>query len=61
MMSCKKTSRLLSQQRDRTLSAYETVSVKLHLMMCGACSNLRNNLDLLHKACGHLGDQSKLK
>lgn len=55
MMSCKKTSRLMSQQLDRKLSRYETVSIRLHLMMCSGCTNFANNLALLRKACHRTG------
>ena len=61
MMSCKKTSRLVSLQLDRKLSRYESASVYLHLMMCSGCANFANNLALLRKACRRAGEDIREK
>lgn len=51
MISCKKTTELLSQQLDRKLSAYETMALRFHLMMCTGCTNFRRNMNFLRTAC----------
>lgn len=51
MMSCKKATHLLSQRMDRKLTPRETLSLNFHLMMCHGCTNFRNNLTFLRKAC----------
>lgn len=59
MMSCKKNSRLLSKQLDCKLSRYEVLSVRVHLMMCGACANFAGNLQLLRAACRRTADRAE--
>jgi predicted anti-sigma-YlaC factor YlaD len=51
MMSCKKATHLMSQQLDRKLSTGEAMSLKFHLMMCTGCTNFRNNMAFLRRAC----------
>lgn len=51
MMSCKQATHLLSQQLDRQLSTSERMSLKFHLMMCTGCTNFRNNMGFLRRAC----------
>lgn len=51
MMSCKEATHLISQQLDRKLSAGEAMSLKFHLMMCTGCTNFKNNMAFLRKAC----------
>ena len=50
MMACKQASKLLSQSLDRPLSWSELMQLKLHLMMCGACSRFKKQLNLLRAA-----------
>lgn len=51
MMSCKTATHLLSEQLDRELTKSEAISLKVHLMMCTGCTNFRNNIAFLRKAC----------
>lgn len=51
MMSCKQATHLLSQRMDRKLSVGETLSLRFHLMMCDGCTNFKNNMSFLRKAC----------
>jgi hypothetical protein len=39
MLSCKETSRLLSQGEDRRLGFGERVALRLHLAICDGCRN----------------------
>lgn len=50
MMTCKQASKLLSQSLDHPLSWSELMQLKLHLMMCGACSRFKKQLNLLRAA-----------
>lgn len=61
MMSCKKATHLMSQQLDRKLSARETVALKFHLMMCTGCTNFKDNMSLLRKACERVLTDAELK
>lgn len=47
MLSCKEVSRVLSEARERRLGLWERISLKLHLMMCGGCTNFRKHLDFI--------------
>ena len=50
-MSCKQVTHLISEQLDRELSRREQMAMTFHLMMCTGCSNFRNNMRFLRKAC----------
>jgi hypothetical protein len=51
MMSCKKSTELMSQQLDRKLSTMETVALRFHLTLCRGCTNFKRNMDFLRTAC----------
>jgi hypothetical protein len=40
MLSCKETTRLLSQGEDRKLAFGERVALRLHLAICDGCRNV---------------------
>jgi len=50
MMTCKQASKLISQSLDRPLSWSELMRLKLHLMICNACSRFKKQLNLLRVA-----------
>ncbi|HEY0842905.1 zf-HC2 domain-containing protein [Methylotenera sp.] len=50
MMTCKQASKLISQSLDRPLSWSELMQLKLHLMICDACSRFKKQLNLLRVA-----------
>lgn len=58
MMSCKQMTELISQSLDRELNARERISLTFHLLMCDGCTNFRDNLQFLHKACQVLADEA---
>lgn len=51
MLMCRDLARIASEYIDGELGTMETVSVKMHLMMCGHCrtfiGNLRASIDLM--------------
>jgi len=49
-MTCKQASKLISQSLDRPLSWSELMQLKLHLMICDACSRFKKQLNLLRVA-----------
>ncbi|MWJ28808.1 zf-HC2 domain-containing protein [Halomonas sp. ZH2S] len=49
MIMCQRATELMSQRLDRPLSWLERVSLRLHLSMCGACSQCNRQFDLLHQ------------
>ncbi len=50
MMTCRQTSRLLSEALDRDLSAEERAAVELHLAKCAACTRCRGQFEELRRA-----------
>lgn len=49
MISCKKASHLISEGMDRRLSVGESIGLKIHLLMCGACAQILKQLKGLRK------------
>jgi hypothetical protein len=47
MMNCKEATRLLSEKKDRPLSAKEKMALKFHTMMCVGCRNFSRQMDAL--------------
>ncbi|HFQ91671.1 MAG TPA: zf-HC2 domain-containing protein [Chromatiales bacterium] len=50
MLSCKEVSKLISLSQDRSLSPWERVSVRLHLLACKLCRRYRKQLIFLTRA-----------
>lgn len=55
MISCRRASRLMSDELDRPLRRRERVALALHLAMCRACSRCRRQLGFLRRAARRLG------
>lgn len=49
-MSCKEATRHISQMQDRPLSLRERVLLRLHLLVCVACSRFERQVRLLRMA-----------
>ena len=50
MLSCKETTRLLSQGGDRKLAFGERVALRLHLAICNGCRNVKAQFRFLRLA-----------
>lgn len=50
MLDCKHASRLVSQSMDRRLSLRERLGLRLHLLLCDACSRFSTQMALLQQA-----------
>ena len=50
LLSCKETTRLLSQGEDRELGFGERVTLRLHLAICDGCRNVRAQFRFLRLA-----------
>jgi len=50
MMMCKEATRLMSLKQDRRLTFQESLSLRFHLTMCGACRQCDRQFSLLHRA-----------
>jgi hypothetical protein len=55
MLTCKHTTRLISQGQDRPLSLRERVMLRMHLMMCSGCSNFNKQILFIRTACRKIG------
>jgi hypothetical protein len=56
MLSCKETTRLLSQGEDRKLAFGERVALRVHLAICKGCRNVNTQLKFLRSAVKQLSD-----
>ena len=50
MLSCKETTRLLSQGEDRKLAFGERVALRVHLAICNGCRNVGTQFKFLRQA-----------
>ena len=56
LLSCKETTRLLSQGEDRKLAFGERVTLRLHLAICDGCSNVSRQFKFLRLAVQRLSE-----
>jgi hypothetical protein len=49
-LSCKQASRLLSDRQDRELDRVERLALRIHLLICNACTNFDKQLGFLRRA-----------
>ena len=59
--TCREVHRLVSEGLDRELSIIERVRMRLHLLVCGACTRFQDQMGLLRRAmrAAPLGDRRK--
>lgn len=50
MLTCKQASEIISQSYDRRLSWRERLSLRLHLLICDACTNFAKQMRFLRQA-----------
>lgn len=58
MLSCKQVSRIVSQGLDRELGFTERVRLRVHLAICGGCTNFSKQMAFLREAMARLAEQS---
>ena len=56
LLSCKETTRLLSQGEDRALGFGERVTLRLHLVICDGCRNVSAQFRFLRLAVRSLAE-----
>lgn len=54
LATCREATRLSSEALDRELSLSERTRLRLHLMICKACTNMQGQLGLMRKAMRNL-------
>ncbi len=57
MLNCKQTSELLSQGQDRPLTTFESMRLRLHLLLCAGCRNFNQQLEFMRAALRHYRDR----
>lgn len=48
--TCKEVHRLISEQMDRNLNMIEKTRLRVHMMICDACSNFSGQMKLIRRA-----------
>jgi Putative zinc-finger len=61
LLSCKETTRLLSQGEDRKLAFGERVALRVHLAICDGCTNVRAQFKFLRSAMKSLATDGDAK
>jgi hypothetical protein len=56
LLSCKETTRLLSQGEDRRLAFGERVALRVHLAICNGCRNVDKQFKFLRQAVHALAE-----
>jgi hypothetical protein len=54
MIDCREAARLISQHADRPLPLARRLQLRLHLVICDACSNFSRQVALLRRAINRL-------
>jgi hypothetical protein len=57
-LTCKEASHLLSQRGDRSLALGERIRLRLHLLICDACTNFSRQVETLRRAVRALRERS---
>jgi predicted anti-sigma-YlaC factor YlaD len=52
--TCKEVHRLVSEGMDRDLSVVERLRMRLHLVVCDACTNFNKQMSLIRRAMQQL-------
>lgn len=57
--TCREVHRLVSEGLDRNLTLVERVRMRLHLMICDACTNFETQMQLIRRAMHKLGTEDE--
>ena len=49
MMNCKHATKLMSQERDSSLSIKQQIELRFHMMMCSGCRNYNKQMAFIRK------------
>jgi hypothetical protein len=55
MIDCREASRLISRNADRPLPLGRRLQLRLHLLVCDACTNFSRQVRVLREALRRLG------
>ena len=48
--ACERISQLASERMERDLSIFESLGLRMHILMCSACRHYNKSLHVLHRA-----------
>ena len=54
MLSCKEVTRLVSQGLDRRLGLWDRLRLRVHLLICDACTAFSRQMEFLRRAVQRL-------
>lgn len=57
MMNCKQATQLMSESHDRTLTRWQRIGLKFHLLICNGCRAYNKHLDFISKAMQQMRDR----
>ncbi len=60
MLTCRHATRLISDKLDRSLSWFERLSLRVHLLGCGPCSRFRRAVRWLHNSLASAPETERL-
>jgi hypothetical protein len=60
MLTCRDTTRLISDDLDRTLTRFERLILGLHLLGCGPCRRFQRSLGWLHGSLASATDNVQM-
>lgn len=49
MMNCKHATKLMSQEKDSSLSLKQRIELRFHIMMCSGCRNYNKQMAFIRK------------
>ena len=59
MLTCKEVSKLLSQAQDESPDFRARLNLRLHLMLCDGCTNLKKQLEFIRIALRQYRDRDQ--
>jgi hypothetical protein len=60
MPTCREVHRLVSEGLDRDLTLLERTRMRLHLLICGACTGFNVQMSLIRRAMRQLGKEDDI-
>lgn len=57
MLSCQRSTELMSMQVEKRLSATQNIGLAIHLTACKGCRNFQKQMKTIHQACKLLPEQ----
>ena len=57
MMNCKQATQLMSESQDRSLSLWQRMALRIHLLICNGCRAYNKHLGFISKAMQQMRDR----